>query len=154
MGIFDSIKSALDKSGKKPDVVVPPSTRLREAGIDPSGLKFSFGTGSIAVSGPVSSEAQRQQILDILKKIEGIDRVQDKLSIASPAPADDTAAGAERNAKGGARTYTVQSGDTLWNISQQMYGKGSAYMRIFEANRDKLESPDRIFPGQELVIPD
>jgi len=102
----------------------------------------------------VSSEAQRQQILDILKKIEGIDRVQDKLSIASPAPADDTAAGAERNAKGGARTYTVQSGDTLWNISQQMYGKGSAYMRIFEANRDKLESPDRIFPGQELVIPD
>ena len=52
------------------------------------------------------------------------------------------------------RSYTVQSGDTLWKIADEMYGSGSKYMKIFEANSDLLEHPDRIFPGQELTIPD
>ena len=50
-------------------------------------------------------------------------------------------------------TYTVQSGDTLWKISAAHYGEGSKYMKIFEANSDLLEHPDRIYPGQELSIP-
>ena len=50
-------------------------------------------------------------------------------------------------------TYTVQSGDTLWKIAETVYGDGSEHKKIFEANRELLESPDRIFPGQELTIP-
>ena len=50
-------------------------------------------------------------------------------------------------------TYTVQSGDTLWKIAEQVYGDGSEYQKIFEANQELLESPDRIAPGQELTIP-
>ena len=50
-------------------------------------------------------------------------------------------------------TYTVQSGDTLWKIAETVYGDGSEHKKIFEANQDLLESPDRIFPGQELTIP-
>ncbi len=50
-------------------------------------------------------------------------------------------------------TYTVVSGDTLSGIAQRFYGDASAYMRIFEANRDKLNDPNLIHPGQELVIP-
>lgn len=49
--------------------------------------------------------------------------------------------------------YTVASGDTLWKIAAQFYGEGAGYMKIFEANRDILESPDHILPGQELIIP-
>lgn len=56
--------------------------------------------------------------------------------------------------RGEARTYTVLSGDTLWKIAERVYGNGSQYMKIFEANTDLLESPDRIFPGQELKIPE
>lgn len=56
--------------------------------------------------------------------------------------------------EGKARTYTVLSGDTLWKIAERMYGNGSQYMKIFEANTDLLDSPDRIFPGQELKIPE
>ena len=50
-------------------------------------------------------------------------------------------------------TYTVQSGDTLWKIAETVYGDGSEFQKIFEANQELLESPDRIFPGQELTIP-
>jgi len=42
----------------------------------------------------------------------------------------------------------------LWKISEEVYGNGSKYMKIFEANKGLLDSPDRIFPGQELVIPE
>ncbi len=51
------------------------------------------------------------------------------------------------------RIHTVVSGDTLSKIAKQYYGKAGAYMKIFEANKDKLKDPDKIFPGQELVIP-
>ena len=62
-------------------------------------------------------------------------------------------AGADSSANLDSETYTVLSGDTLWKISEQVYGDGSSYMKIFEANTGLLENPDQIFPGQELTIP-
>jgi len=66
MGIFDSIKNALGKSDSEPeaDVTVAPSQMLRNAGIDPSSLKFGFGANSITVSGEIPDESERQKILD------------------------------------------------------------------------------------------
>jgi LysM repeat protein len=53
----------------------------------------------------------------------------------------------------GGQTYTVQSGDSLSKIAKQFYGDANAYMDIFNANRDKLNDPNKIQPGQQLVIP-
>lgn len=52
------------------------------------------------------------------------------------------------------RMYTVQAGDTLSKISKQFYGNANEYTKIFEANRDKLQSPDKIQVGQQLTIPE
>jgi nucleoid-associated protein YgaU len=180
MGIFDSIKNAFGKGENEADVTKTPSDVLREAGIDPSGLKFGFSTGSITVSGPIARESDRQRILDALSDIEGIDTVEDRLTVAAapsgppadvspaepvapdsiasepaaaePPSAEPTPSG-EGTAAGDERTYTVVSGDTLWRIAEREYGKGSEYMKIYEANTDVLEHPDRIFPGQKLRIP-
>jgi hypothetical protein len=54
---------------------------------------------------------------------------------------------------GGGQTYEVKSGDNLSKISKQFYGDADEYMRIFYANRDKLNDPDKIQVGQQLVIP-
>ena len=51
------------------------------------------------------------------------------------------------------QTYEVKSGDNLSKISKQFYGDANEYMRIFYANRDKLNDPDKIQVGQRLVIP-
>jgi nucleoid-associated protein YgaU len=51
------------------------------------------------------------------------------------------------------RTYTVQAGDSLSKIAKQFYGNANDYMRIFEANKDTLNDPNKIQIGQQLVIP-
>jgi LysM repeat protein len=55
---------------------------------------------------------------------------------------------------GTGRTHEVKKGDTLSAIAKQYYGKASDYPRIFDANRDILKDPDKIYPGQMLKIPD
>ena len=54
---------------------------------------------------------------------------------------------------GGGQTYEVKSGDNLSKISKQFYGDANEYMRIFYANRETLNDPDKIQVGQKLVIP-
>lgn len=53
-----------------------------------------------------------------------------------------------------AETYTVKSGDCLWNIAKKLYGDGSQYTKIYDANRDVVGGdPNLIYPGQVLTIP-
>lgn len=51
------------------------------------------------------------------------------------------------------RTHEVATGETLTHIAQRYYGDASKYNRIFEANRDQLNDPDKIKVGQKLKIP-
>lgn len=53
----------------------------------------------------------------------------------------------------GIRHYTVKPGDTLSHIAQRYYGRASEWHRIHDANRDLIDDPDLIQPGQDLVIP-
>ena len=52
-----------------------------------------------------------------------------------------------------AKTYTVKSGDSLWAISERVYGNGNDWRRIYEANKDRIKDPDVIQPGWVLDIP-
>lgn len=49
--------------------------------------------------------------------------------------------------------HVVKKGDTLSKIAEEYYGDPQLYPKIFEANRDLLEDPDKIKPGQKLRIP-
>jgi nucleoid-associated protein YgaU len=51
------------------------------------------------------------------------------------------------------KTYEVKAGDTLSKIAKREYGKADEWNRIFEANKDILKDPNKIFPGQKLKIP-
>jgi len=51
------------------------------------------------------------------------------------------------------QTYTVRSGDSLSKIAHKAYGHSKHWRMIFDANRDQLDNPDLIQPGQVLVLP-
>ena len=50
-------------------------------------------------------------------------------------------------------TRTVQPGSTLWAIAEERYGYGILYLKVFEANRDRIRNPDLIYPGQVFTVP-
>ena len=65
--------------------------------------------------------------------------------------AEEAAAHPEPEPEPAVRTYTVESGDTLWAISERFYGDGSKYQIIADASG--ISNPDLIQPGQVLTIP-
>jgi nucleoid-associated protein YgaU len=51
-------------------------------------------------------------------------------------------------------TYTVQKGDTLFELSRKFYGNEAEWKRILEANATTLKGDAKaIVPGMKLVIP-
>lgn len=70
-------------------------------------------------------------------------------------PADVIAAMAEdvANQNFTVATRTVQPGSTLWAIAEERYGYGILYLKVFEANRDRIRNPDLIYPGQVFTVP-
>ena len=51
------------------------------------------------------------------------------------------------------QTYEVKAGDSLSKIAKKLLGDGNAWNRIFEANKDVLKDPNKIYPGQKLKVP-
>ncbi len=47
----------------------------------------------------------------------------------------------------------VQRGQNLWRIARQSYGAGPRYTVIYEANREQITDPGRIYPGQVFSMP-
>jgi LysM repeat protein len=110
----------------------------------------------LVIQGAAPSEEIKNQVWNRIKAVDSSyhDLTCDLTIDASlPQPQAAQAAAASANASGSGRTYKVQPGDTLSKIAKEFYGNPNDYNRIFAANRDKLESPDKIRAGQDLVIP-
>jgi LysM repeat protein len=102
--------------------------------------------GKLFLQGAAPNEASKNRVWDAIKAVDPTysDLTCD-LSIDSSLPAPAAAASGQK--------YTVQAGDTLSKISKKFYGDANAYMKIFEANSDKLDDPNKIQAGQVLLIP-
>ena len=103
-------------------------------------LQVSEDGDVLHVSGTAPSEEAKQKLWDEYNRIDPDMRSGDLvLNI-----------GVGGGGGGGGETYTVKSGDTLSKIGQH---HGVSWQDIFEANKDTLKDPDKIFPGQTLHIP-
>jgi nucleoid-associated protein YgaU len=78
------------------------------------------------------------------RKRPDFSNVQSGSSSTAPSPGSMTTA---------RTTYTVKKGDSLSKIAREVYGDADEWQRIFDANRDQIEDPDMIEPGQKLKIP-
>ena len=96
--------------------------------------------GKLHFHGTVNTQAEANKIWDAIKTI--------------PDWPNEVVADIKATGAGAAETtYTVQPGDTLSKIAREKFGDANAYMEIFNANRDQLQDPDKIKPGQVLKIP-
>ena len=97
--------------------------------------------GKLYFKGTTSSQDDANKIWDAIKTIPDWSK-----EIVADIKANPAAASA-------GSTYTVKAGDTLSQIAKDKLGSASAYMEIFNANKDVLSDPDKIKPGQVLKIP-
>ena len=108
--------------------------------------------GKLFMQGAAPNEAAKNRVWDAIKSVDpNYSDVTADITIDSslPAPAAAMTAGGG-NAP---QKYTVQPGDSLSKIAKQFYGDANAYMKIYQANTNQLDDPNKIKPGQELVIP-
>lgn len=151
MGLFSFIKGAGAKLfGKKTEEVAAVSApvelskidaltaEVNRLGIPVDNLCIELGE-SVIVSGETATNEDREKIILALGNVEGINAVDDTITVLNPAPESIF--------------HEVKSGDTLSKISKEVYGDPMKYNAIFEANKPMLEHPDKIYPGQILRIP-
>lgn len=92
--------------------------------------------GTLVVEGTVQSADAREQLLALLKRLPTVEDVSIVNVLVRPPG-----------------TYTVKEGDTLWNISMELYGTPDRIQDLFEANQDILPSADALRVGMILQVP-
>jgi len=108
-------------------------------------VKVDFDDGVATVCGDCDNEKIREQAILIAGNVKGVAKVvADDLNAPPPPPEEEPAKD---------EFYEIVSGDTLGGVAKKFYGKASAYMKIFEANRDIISDPNKIYPGQKIRIP-
>ena len=122
---------------------------LNDNGLNIANLTLAIDKGKATIGGVATDAAQREKAVLVIGNTKGIDEVVCNLTLPPP-PVAVQAVVAEPPAS---RMYTVVKGDTLWAISEAMYGNGSKYQAIFHANEPMLKHPDKIYPGQVLRVP-
>lgn len=160
MGLFDFARSAGEKlrnaiGGGDDDVSAQElADKLKAGGITLRNGQVTVTGSTVTVSGEAGSQADREKIVLILGNTEGVDKVDDRMTVKAAAPAPAPAQGASpAPAAAEPQFYEVKSGDTLSKIAKEFYGDADRYNEIFEANKPMLKDPDKIYPGQRLRIP-
>jgi LysM repeat protein len=104
-----------------------------------SGFSVKEEGGKLQVSGTSEYQLEKDLFWDKLKSFSGYEN-----EVAANISATKT------DIHG---YHVVQAGDTLSKIAKRHLDDAGRYMEIFNANKDVLKDPDKIFPGQRLVIP-
>ncbi len=120
-------------------------------GVD--GLAVTYDDGTACLSGSCSSNEAKEKAILMAGNMAGVSAVDaDGITVAqaqAAAAAPEAAAGAEAEPL----FYTIESGDTLSKLAAKFLGDPMRYPEIFEANREVIVDPDKIFVGQVIRIP-
>jgi nucleoid-associated protein YgaU len=152
MGLISFIKSAGERifGKKEAAVVVDKATvildHIRSYGFDTGNIQVQVLEDLVILTGKVDSIANKNKIIVAAGNVEGISKVEDRLVVLPPGATIPMAVTVDQY-------HTVVPGDTLSKIAKVYYGNANKYPVIFEANTPMLKHPDKIYPGQVLVIP-
>ena len=166
MSLFGFVKDIGKRVfNKDEDAAEKIRTHIQNAGIGIRGFEVEFDSGIAILKGEVDSQDVKEKAVLIAGNIAGVADVMSQITVA--APAAPAAAAEQGNAAGSAKPvdapagkaavetefYVIQAGDTLGKIAKRVYGDAMQYPKIFEANREVIEDPDKIFVGQKIRIP-
>lgn len=144
MGLFDfalNIGKKLFGSENEAPAALQKAIEEDNPGIE--NLQVKVKDGKAVLSGTAKSAEALEKAVLIAGNVQGIENVD----VAGVKVADGSAVASDD------QFYTIEKGDTLWKIAENAYGNGAKYQKIFEANREVIKDPDKIYPGQKIRIP-
>lgn len=146
MGLFDFVtdvgRQLFDTDDEAADNIKQ-HLEIKTSGL--SNLEVAFDEGVVTICGDCTNAALRDQAILIAGNVQGVTKVVAD-DLRAPAPKSE-----EPEEK--FEFYEIVSGDTLGGIAKRFFGSGSKYMMIFEANREIISDPNKIYPGQKIRIP-
>lgn len=137
--VFGKSEETLEK--EKAEAIV---NHINKYGLQVKDLNVTVDGETVTLHGEVSSVLERNRVVVVTGNVSGISAVNDQLVLNIPEP---------EVVEPEKQYYTVVKGDYLSKISKRVYGDAMKYNVIFEANKPMLTDPDKIYPGQVLVIP-
>lgn len=141
MGIFDFFTKAGRKAEGEPAEDIQKQIEAALSGqVDPLYVKVNEA-GIVHLSGMAKDRDTWEKAILLAGNFEGVSKV-DSTYLHFPAPEPEP------------KFYTIQSGDSLSKIAKSQYGDASKWTALFEANREVIEDPDKIYPGQQIRIPE
>lgn len=155
MGLGSFLKNVGSKifgGGETPEEqALKVKNHIAKYGFDVSGLQFAVENDKVAITGNAQTWQEKHKIYVSAGNVEGIDGVIDHMTVREAAI--QAAPAAQNQTQTAIKYYTVQEGDNLSKIAKHIYGNANDYTKIFEANKPMLTDPDKIYPGQVLVLP-
>jgi nucleoid-associated protein YgaU len=141
MGLFDFVKDVGKKLfGNEAEASEKIKEEIEKDNPGVKDLHVSYDNGVVSLSGNAESPEALEKAVLMAGNVHGVGEVKvDELK----APPQTEAV----------EYHVIEKGDTLWALAKRFYGDGNAYPRIFEANREVIKDPDRIFVGQKIRIP-
>jgi nucleoid-associated protein YgaU len=116
-------------------------------GIDDLGVTYQ--KGFVTLNGTSQTWEAVEKAILMAGNVKGVGKVISNIQVAQGAEV----APAELGGSGSGQYYEIKRGDTLSAIAKHLLGDANAYMKIFEANREVIKDPNKIFPGQKIRIP-
>jgi nucleoid-associated protein YgaU len=119
-------------------------------------LDVDYQKGFVTLRGRSHSWQAVEKAILMAGNVKGVERAVSEIQVTEAAdspPADLSPAGETAGAGARADYYVIEKGDTLSALAKRFYGDSSQYMRLFEANREVIKHPDKIFVGQKIRIP-
>jgi len=149
MGLFDLFGKSFD------DKVNEAITAINAMNLGIRSLDAQVRDKVVTLTGEAPNREAATKAMQKLDEMVSPDNIVNAIKIEKPAPEPEALVEVEAEVEPPTERYhMVAAGDTLGHISQKYYGKASAYMKIFEANRDILDDPNLIKVGQKLKIPE
>jgi nucleoid-associated protein YgaU len=151
MGLLDFIKDAGEDlfGGKKGNEADEIREKIEDdLGSNIENLGVLYRDGRVELHGKAKSQAAKEKAALIAGNVKGVTAVEDDGLKVAGQPAAPVATAAPTT-----RYYTIESGDSLSKIAKEFYGDAQKYPLIFEANREVIKDPDKIYPGQKIRIP-
>jgi len=168
MGLLQFIKNVGDKFSGKVDGKMIEEKIRNDLGSQILELSVEMEEDQAVLSGSCESNDAREKAVLLAGNTKGVSGVNYfKFRVQGAADdsdediekaVDEEAAEAEEgqaipSPSGDTDFYTIASGDTLSKLAKKYYGDASQYEVIFEANREVIKDPNKIYVGQTIRIP-